>query len=460
MGRVRRRRLQRRHDHVLDLVHADRARPTRALLITQPVEAVLDEPAPPLADRVRRAPQLLGQRSCCPRRRRRPARSSTAAPTPATTSPDATSGSAAHAHRRVRISSALGRPVRGIPQPTTYPVNFTCTTLVSRVRNSLALRATMARTSLRCRHSQEGQLQRRSSALRCTHPADAKRQRTSDAGHSANVTLDTSSIQFYLSLYCSGFRQGDNVAPTTQQVSVDAPASTPETGTPQRRLVKPGWLLTRLAPRRISAVYLWAVHRPVRAAHGRTRSSPSVTFRLSSARAWSPACSRWRSSSRSTAGAYDLSIGAVMSVSLGAGRLPLAAHRHAHAGDRGAHRGGRLRALRRGVRLHRRAAARQLVHRDARREPGAVGAVLLISNNRSWSASSRTPGRTSATATCSGSRSSSTSRSRSRSCSGTSSSSRAIGRYLFATGGNPEAARLAGVPTDRMIWGVFVASAA
>jgi ribose transport system permease protein len=35
-----------------------------------------------------------------------------------------------------------------------------------------------------------------------------------------------------------------------------------------------------------------------------------------------------------------------------------------------------------------------------------------------------------------------------------------IGRYLFATGGNPDAARLAGVPTDRVIWGAFVASGA
>jgi ribose transport system permease protein len=33
-----------------------------------------------------------------------------------------------------------------------------------------------------------------------------------------------------------------------------------------------------------------------------------------------------------------------------------------------------------------------------------------------------------------------------------------IGRYLFATGGNPEAARLSGVHSDRMIWGALVAS--
>jgi ribose transport system permease protein len=35
-----------------------------------------------------------------------------------------------------------------------------------------------------------------------------------------------------------------------------------------------------------------------------------------------------------------------------------------------------------------------------------------------------------------------------------------IGRYLFATGGNPEAARLAGVATDRVLWCVFIASGA
>jgi ribose transport system permease protein len=33
-----------------------------------------------------------------------------------------------------------------------------------------------------------------------------------------------------------------------------------------------------------------------------------------------------------------------------------------------------------------------------------------------------------------------------------------LGRFMFATGGNPEAARLAGVQTDRLIWGSLVAS--
>jgi ribose transport system permease protein len=35
-----------------------------------------------------------------------------------------------------------------------------------------------------------------------------------------------------------------------------------------------------------------------------------------------------------------------------------------------------------------------------------------------------------------------------------------VGRYLFATGGNSESARLSGVPTDRMVWGALAASGA
>jgi ribose transport system permease protein len=33
-----------------------------------------------------------------------------------------------------------------------------------------------------------------------------------------------------------------------------------------------------------------------------------------------------------------------------------------------------------------------------------------------------------------------------------------VGRFMFATGGNPEAARLAGVRTDRLVWGSLIAS--
>ena len=70
--RVRRRRLQSRHDDVLDLVHADRAWPPGRGSSSQPIEAVLDEPAPPLADGVLRAAAAARRRPCCPGPRRTP----------------------------------------------------------------------------------------------------------------------------------------------------------------------------------------------------------------------------------------------------------------------------------------------------------------------------------------------------------------------------------------------------
>ena len=127
VGRVGRRRLQGRHDHVLDLVDADRAGTARAFLIEQPVQAVFDEPAAPLADRVRRAPH-------------RSATVLLSAPSAhANTILDRSASACAEVARgphrvscsrssAVRISSALGRPVRGIPQSKTYPMHFPCTT--------------------------------------------------------------------------------------------------------------------------------------------------------------------------------------------------------------------------------------------------------------------------------------------------------------------------------------------
>ena len=58
MRRVGRRLLQRRHHHLFDLVQQDRRRPARARLIDQAVQAVVDEPAPPLGDRVLHHPQV------------------------------------------------------------------------------------------------------------------------------------------------------------------------------------------------------------------------------------------------------------------------------------------------------------------------------------------------------------------------------------------------------------------
>ena len=55
--------------------------------------------------------------------------------------------------------------------------------LVPRVRSSRALRAHMARTSLRCRRSRDERVWLRSAALRCTHPVHANRSTTSNARH-------------------------------------------------------------------------------------------------------------------------------------------------------------------------------------------------------------------------------------------------------------------------------------
>ncbi len=60
--RVRRRRFQRGHDHVLNLIGGDHRRTARTRLIDQPIEAINDEAATPLAHRGRRAPQRLRDR--------------------------------------------------------------------------------------------------------------------------------------------------------------------------------------------------------------------------------------------------------------------------------------------------------------------------------------------------------------------------------------------------------------
>jgi len=105
------------------------------------------------------------------------------------------------------------------------------------------------------------------------------------------------------------------------------------------------------------------------------------------------------------------------------------------------------------------ATARQLLHRDARHQPAAVGhRAAACRKISSWLRRSLALGRRSATTTFWASRSwvwillviavllwyvLELKR---------------LGRYLFATGGNLEAARLSGVKTDAMIWGAFVAS--
>jgi hypothetical protein len=59
MRRVARRRLQRLDDHLLDLVVADRPRPTRTRLVEQPVESALGKARPPRHRHVARDPESL-----------------------------------------------------------------------------------------------------------------------------------------------------------------------------------------------------------------------------------------------------------------------------------------------------------------------------------------------------------------------------------------------------------------
>ena len=105
---------------VLDLIGGDRRRTPRTRLVDQPVQALLHEPGPPLAHRRRRHPTSRPP-ACCPRPPRTPARSATATPGPARTSPAAPSASSCSRSSSVSTNTAFGRPERGIPHPTTYP---------------------------------------------------------------------------------------------------------------------------------------------------------------------------------------------------------------------------------------------------------------------------------------------------------------------------------------------------
>ena len=104
----------------LDLLVGDRARRARPRLVDQPVQPTLHEPPPPLAHRLRRHPNLGGDlliRFTC---RATPARSGTAAPTPATTSPAAPTAAASPAPHRSTSTRATGLP---LPPPTESTIN-------------------------------------------------------------------------------------------------------------------------------------------------------------------------------------------------------------------------------------------------------------------------------------------------------------------------------------------------
>jgi hypothetical protein len=102
--------LQGRDHHLLDLVQRDRRRPARPVLVDQAIQPPPDEPAPPLAHRVGMHPQvggdlLVGSAWVC--RPRRPARSCSAGPAPATTSHAVTSPPGSCARQR----SVAARPL-------------------------------------------------------------------------------------------------------------------------------------------------------------------------------------------------------------------------------------------------------------------------------------------------------------------------------------------------------------
>ena len=247
------------------------------------------------------------------------------------------------------------------------------------------------------------------------------------------------------------------MAPTTQQASVDAPASTPETGRPQRRLVQPGWLLTRLAPRRISAIYLLGLFIVLFGLLRPDTFLTEVTFTLIFRSGVVTCILALAFLVPLTAGVYDLSIGAVMAVSLGL-VVYLSLHTGlptpvtaliavAACGLCGAVSGFIV------VKMHVDSFIATLGVSQV-----LAGAVLLMSNNTQligqfpdyWSNL------------------------------GTGDllgiprvvymllllalvmwyllEFTVIGRYLLATGGNREAARLAGVPTERVLWSVFIVS--
>jgi ribose transport system permease protein len=247
------------------------------------------------------------------------------------------------------------------------------------------------------------------------------------------------------------------VAPTPQVTSVAAPADPIERPGSESRRIQPGWLLGKLAPRRISAIYLLGLFIVLFGLLQPDTFLTEVTFTLIFRSGVVTCILALAFLVPLTAGAYDLSIGSVMALSLGL-VIYLSLHTDlptpvtalvaiGAAGLCGAVSGFIV------VKLHVNSFIATLGVSQV-----LVGAALLLSNNTQligdlpdyWSNL------------------------------GTSNllgipkvvymllllalvmwyvlEFTRIGRYLLATGGNPEASRLAGVPTDRVLWGVFIAS--
>ena len=250
------------------------------------------------------------------------------------------------------------------------------------------------------------------------------------------------------------------MAPTRQVTPVEAPVSAPpDPARPQRRRIRPERLLVKLSPRRISAIYLLGAFVVLFGFLSPDTFLTEVTFSLIFRSGVVTCILALAFLVPLTAGVYDLSIGAVMSLSLGL-VIYLSLHSGlptpvtalvaiAAAALCGAVSGFIV------VKLHVNSFIATLGVSQV-----LAGAVLLLSNNTQmigdlpdywssfgtgdllgvpkvvfillllalvmWYVLEFTP----------------------------------IGRYLLATGGNPEASRLAGVATDRVLWCVFIASGA
>ncbi len=162
------------------------------------------------------------------------------------------------------------------------------------------------------------------------------------------------------------------MTPTQQVTSVEPPTGAPERPSAARPRRRPVRLLSMLAPRRISAVYLLGLFVLLFGLLQPDTFLTDVTFTLIFRSGVVTCILALAFLVPLTAGAYDLSIGSVMALSLG---LVIYLSIHTDLPDTrdgpDRDRGGRL--LRRRLRVHRGEAARQLVHRDARRQPGARG---------------------------------------------------------------------------------------
>src|SRR5215203_1559539 len=275
----------------------------------------------------------------------------------------------------------------------------------------------------------------------------------------ADVTLDTSSIQFYVSRINTSSREEIEVAPTQQVIPVDEPVdrvTEPET---RRSRIEVGRVLGKLAPRRISAIYLLGFFIVLFGMLSPDTFLTEVTFTLVFRSGVVTCILALAFLVPLTAGVYDLSIGAVMALGLGIvvylslhTDLPIlvtALIAIAASALSGAVSGFIV------VKLHVDSFIATIGVSQV-----LAGVLLLMSNNTQligqfpegwgelgrgdfagipvvvwmllllalvmWYALEFT----------------------------------AVGRHLLATGGNREAARLAGVPTQRILFGVFVASGA